>query len=99
MFLKDCDKQLLKEKGIDLGDDPLDNELLQRAGENSVVRAIVKGLAPRDTGVNASSLRKIRSNIRWLKKLKIYNRDIRVANFKGGQLVDFGSALTEPHCI
>ena len=37
--------------------------------------------------------------IRWLKKLKMYNRDIRAGNFRNGQLVDFGSALTEPHCI
>ena len=98
LFLKDHDKQLLKERGIDLEED-LDNEILRRTGGNGLVRAIVKDLTPRDNGVNASSARKILRDIRWLKKLTIYNRDIRVENFKNGQLVDFGSAVTEPHCI
>ena len=97
--MKDRDKQLLKERGIDLEDDDVDNEFLQRTGGNGLVRATVKDLAPRDNGVNARSARKILRDIRWLKKLKIYNRDIRVENFKNGQLVDFGSAVTEPHCI
>lgn len=96
LILKDQDKQLLQERGIDLG---VDNDLPQKTGENGQVRAIVKDLALPDPGVNASSLLGILRDIRWLKTLQIYNRDIRVENFKNGQLVDFGSAVTEPHCI
>ncbi|KAH8665243.1 kinetochore Sim4 complex subunit FTA2-domain-containing protein [Tricladium varicosporioides] len=96
LILKDQDKKLLQERGIDLG---VENEFLKRTGENGFVRAIVKDLAPPDPGVDASSLSRILRDIRWLKKHKIYNRDIRVENFRSGKLVDFGSALTEPHCI
>ena len=97
LLLKDEDKQLLQERGVDLG---IDNDLLQRkTGETGQVRAIVKDLAPLDPGVNATTLSGILRDIRWLKKLQVYNRDIRVENFRGGQLVDFGSAVTEPHCI
>ena len=55
MFLKDRDKQLLQKRGIDFGDEP--------TGGNGLVRAIVKDLALQDTGVNASSIRKIRGDI------------------------------------
>lgn len=63
------------------------------------MRAIVKDLALPDLGVNASSLLGILRDIRWLKKLYINNRDIRVKNFMNSQLMDFGSAMTELHCI
>jgi hypothetical protein len=89
LILKDQDKQLLQERGVDLG---VDNALLQNTGENGQVRAIVKDLALPDPGVNASSLVGILRDIRWLKKLQIYNRDIRVENFRNSQLVDFGLA-------
>lgn len=29
----------------------------------------------------------------------VYNGDIRLDNFKGGRLVDFGSSFTQPHLI
>jgi hypothetical protein len=29
----------------------------------------------------------------------VYNGDIRLDNFKGGRLVDFGSSFTQPHSI
>lgn len=96
LIVKDQDKQLLEERGIDLG---AEYEFLQRTGEDGHVRAIVKDLAPPKSGVDASSLPKILRDIRWLQKLKIYNRDIRAENFRSDKLVDFGSALTEPHCI
>lgn len=96
LFLKDKDKLLLQGRGIDLGSG---SDLIHETGGNDRVRAIVKSLASPDPGVNSTSLRGILSDIRWLRKLQIYNRDIRVENFRDGKLIDFGSAATEPHCI
>jgi hypothetical protein len=99
LILKEQDRKLLQERGVDLGITHLDRTLREKTGESGQVRAIVKDLAPPDSGVNPRNLKMILSDIRRLKKLKIYNRDIRAENFKGGKLVDFGSAVTEPHCI
>lgn len=96
MILKSRDKQLLQERGIDLG---IDRGSLPSGGKSVQIRAIVKDLAPPTSGVNASTLLGILRDIRWLKKLRIYNGDVRAENFRNGQLVDFGSAVTEPHCI
>lgn len=96
LILKERDKKLLQERGVDLRIIHLDRTL---PGESGEVRAIVKDLAPPDSGVNPRNMNQILRDIRRLKECKIYNRDIRAENFKRGKLVDFGSAVTEPHCI
>jgi hypothetical protein len=90
LLLKQSDKSVLETRGIDLG--------IGTRGATEV-RAIVKDVAPEDTGVNAKTLGMILRDLRFLNKLKIYNRDVRAENFRGGKLVDFGSSWTEPHCI
>lgn len=100
LFLQERDAQLLREKGVDLDDDAVDNQLLRVNKEGGRVRAIVKEFVPGDAGINTDrSLRKILRDIRSLNKLGIYVRDIRADNFRAGQLVNFGLSHTEPHCV
>lgn len=98
LFLQEKDKQhLLSEYDIDLEEDMVDEEYQKNTPGKYRARAIVKDLASDDHGVHQRSLIKIRSGIRWLKKNKIYNRDIGLDNYRDGQIVDFGSSFTEPH--
>ena len=99
LFLKDKDKALLRERGADFAEEQLDHALARRTIGTYQVRAIVKSLASRESGVSLDGLGGILRDIRLLNKLKIYNRDIRIENFKDGRLVDFGSSLTEPNCL
>lgn len=97
LFLKDRDKELLKQRGIDLEEQYLDVQ----AGQIDQARAIVKELIPPAIGhgITSKNVRYVLSDIRCLKMLKIYNGDVRLENFMGRKLVDFGYAITEPHCI
>ena len=99
LFLKDKDKALLRERGVDFAEEQLDHALARRTVGTYQVRAIVKSLASRESGVSLDRLGGILRDIRLLNKLKVYNRDIRIENFKDGRLVDFGSSLTEPNCL
>ena len=89
LFLSNDDMQLLESKGIDLG----------ARGETGLARAIVKEYIPPGTGhgITNKSLRSTLGKLRRLNRLKIYTQDIRLDNFLGGKLVDFGQAITEPH--
>ncbi|RSL50251.1 hypothetical protein CEP54_012019 [Fusarium duplospermum] len=99
MFLKKADERILNDRGVDLGLDDVDIDFQQTVEGGCRPRAIVKDYVPGDTGVNKKSARKILRGIRDLNKLKIYNKDIRIDNFRNGQLVDFGSSWTEPHAL
>ncbi|KAI0799209.1 kinetochore Sim4 complex subunit FTA2-domain-containing protein [Xylaria sp. FL0064] len=83
--------------GIDLWDIPSTDEY-RRAAEGSPVRAIVKELIASDPVVNENLLRKILKGIRWINKHNVLVANIRLENYKGGVLVDFGMAWTIPHC-
>ncbi|PHH91465.1 hypothetical protein CDD83_366 [Cordyceps sp. RAO-2017] len=99
------------EEGVGDGDGDIDGENGEdskemmrqlKAAKNKnrrPVRAMVKELACGESGVDAKSAGRILRDIRQLNRLKIYNRDIRKDNFRGGKLVDFGSSWTEPHCF
>ncbi|KAJ4328225.1 hypothetical protein N0V84_001265 [Fusarium piperis] len=99
MFLKKADERILRDRGVDLGLDDVDLDFQQSIQGGCRPRAIVKDFVPGDSGVNDKSASKILRNIRALNREKIYNRDIRVDNFRNGQLVDFGSSWTEPHAL
>lgn len=85
------------EEGIDLEEDCLPDQLSSSAPPR--IRAIVKDLASKDSGVNEKNLTRILRDIKRLNGFRIYNRDVRKDNFRDGRLVDFGSAWTEPHCF
>jgi hypothetical protein len=99
LFLQKRDMQFLRKQGVNLDQDDVDAELLQVNREDGRVRAIVKDFVPGDSGVEAGNLREILRDIRELNELGIYVADVRADNFRGGKLVDFGLANTEPHCI
>lgn len=73
---------------------------LAEGDEDLPIRALVKQYIPEPS----LDLKK-RSVKRMLRHLKIMNQhglfpiDIRVENYRGGLLVDFGQALTEPSCV
>lgn len=100
-FLRESDQQALENEGFDLGlEHPHFNVEYQKSTPGGLrVRAIVKDLAPRDSGVNGKSLRHVLQGIKALNKHQIYNRDIRIDNFRDGRIIDFGSSWTEPHLL
>lgn len=59
----------------------------------------MKDLASPSSGVETKKLRTILARIKALNKHKIYNRDIRLENFRDGKIVDFGTSWTEPHAL
>ncbi|KAL8853717.1 MAG: hypothetical protein Q9221_001528 [Calogaya cf. arnoldii] len=63
------------------------------------LRAIVKELVPEDTDWKPRVAVKILRHLKMIRKLGIYVMDIKPENYKGGLLVDFSVALTEPHFI
>ncbi|KAI3328159.1 kinetochore Sim4 complex subunit FTA2-domain-containing protein [Ustulina deusta] len=58
-------------------------------------RALVKKLIP--SGVSVSNPCRMLGDLRQLRKLGIFQRDIYARNYKAGLLVDFSVAWTEPH--
>ncbi|KAK7962470.1 uncharacterized protein PG986_003295 [Apiospora aurea] len=99
LYLSKDDETFLTELGVDLGIDILDDSLRKALGQDGRVRAIVKDMAPESSGVTARSLTKVLRRVRALNRLNIFNRDIRLENFRGGLLVDFGSSWTKPHIV
>lgn len=99
IFLRENDERTLINLGVDFGIDDVDIDFQQTTEGRCRVRAIVKDLAPQDSGVDRKSVGKILRGIRALNKHKIYNMDIHLDNFRNGQLVDFGSSWTEPHAL
>ncbi|KAH6977745.1 kinetochore Sim4 complex subunit Fta2 [Ilyonectria destructans] len=61
------------------------------------VYGIVKDLTREDTGVNLNSIQRIWEDIVLINSLEIYIGNIREDSYRGGLLVDFCSAITEPH--
>jgi len=99
LLLQEEDLQALRDRGVDLGEDDIDDEARQLLGCGQHARAIVKDIASNDTGICAKNMRRVLADIRQLNQLKIYNKDIRSQNYRDGLLVDFGSSWTEPHRI
>ncbi|KAI1348658.1 kinetochore Sim4 complex subunit FTA2-domain-containing protein [Xylaria sp. FL0043] len=66
--------------------------------EGSPVRAIVKELIASDPVVDEKLLHKMLKGIKWINKHNVLVGDVRLDNYKGGVLVDFGMAWTKPHC-
>ncbi|KAI0542078.1 hypothetical protein GGR58DRAFT_453893 [Xylaria digitata] len=58
-------------------------------------RALVKKLV--SSGVSVSNPRRMLGDLKKLRKIGIYQRDVFVRNYMDGLLVDFSLAWTEPH--
>ncbi|KAH8164226.1 hypothetical protein CIB48_g4025 [Xylaria polymorpha] len=98
MFLSDEDKRWFINKGHDLEDDLLDDDVIEALEGDTRVRAIVKHLDESPKLLHARNIGRAWTTVRLLNNsLKIYNMDIKANNFIGHRLVDFGSSWTEPH--
>ena len=61
------------------------------------LRAIVKELVLKDVPLTAKIADKILTDTKRMRRCGVYPGDIRPRNYKGGLLVDFGVARTEPY--
>jgi hypothetical protein len=62
-------------------------------------RAIAKDLVTEDVPLTAKIAKMMLRDLRTIREFKIYKMKIRASNYKGGHLVDFGSAMTTPHIL
>jgi Kinetochore Sim4 complex subunit FTA2 len=83
---------LLKRFGVEMWN----REDSQVAG-NEPLRALVKELVEDDLPLTDALLKKMLRDLKALRKMKIYQQDIFPRNYKGGRLVDFSTAYTEPN--
>lgn len=108
IYLDDRYRKQLDEYGVDLDESCLDSDYsadssptpgATRPTTSRPIRSIVKKLASSDPGITYKTIKTIRKDIQDLNGLEVYNTDIRKHNFCDGKLVDFGSSMTEPHCL
>jgi hypothetical protein len=99
LFLKERDERNLRKFNLNFDLDQTDLLFQQSTIGGCRIRAIVKDIASTEHGISQSNLGKILSGIKSLNRNKIYNLDIRLDNYRDGQMVDFGSSWTEPHDI
>ncbi|KAF2174677.1 hypothetical protein K469DRAFT_756642 [Zopfia rhizophila CBS 207.26] len=67
---------------------------------NTRIRALVKQFIP-DEPINrkVKSVKRMLSDLKTLHRIGVYPRDTFARNYRGGLIVDFGIALTEPSCV
>lgn len=75
------------------------SEYLKPASRRQPFRAIVKDLISEDVPLTTKSVKKILRDLKRMRKLGVYPMDVRARNYKGGLLVDFSVAITEPHYL
>ena len=74
-----------------------EEELSLPPAKRQPLRALVKDLVETDPEITEKLITSIRRELKALNSLRIYVMDIKWSNYKGGHLVDFSSAWTEPH--
>jgi hypothetical protein len=74
-----------------------EEELSLPPARRQPLRALVKDLIETDPKITEMLIASIRRELKALNSLRIYVMDVRLNNYKGGHLVDFSSAWTEPH--
>ncbi|KAF2181313.1 hypothetical protein K469DRAFT_713737 [Zopfia rhizophila CBS 207.26] len=64
------------------------------------IRALVKQFIPNEPiDTKVRSIQRMVKDLKTLQSIGVYPRDICARNYRGGLLVDFGMALTEPSCV
>lgn len=76
-----------------------DREYLKPASKRQPFRAIVRDLISEGVPFTSQSVKKILRDLKRMRKLGVYPRDVQARNCKGGLLVDFSVAMTEPHYL
>lgn len=75
------------------------NDYDKPIGKRTPFRAIVKEMIRSDPPLTHGIVKKMLKDLKQIRKLKIYPLDIYRRNYKGGLLVDFSNAITEPHFL
>lgn len=99
LFLGERDEKILNDRKVDLELAKVDLAYQRQTAGGCRPRAIVKDIASANAGVGEKNLSKILRGIWALNRLRIYNMDIRLDNYRDGRIVDFGSSWTEPHAL
>lgn len=76
-----------------------DKEYVKTPSRRQPFRAIVKDLITDQSPITAKMSKKILKDLRRIRKVGIYPMDVQARNYKGGLLVDFSVAMTEPHYL
>ena len=63
------------------------------------LRAIVKDLIFSESDFTEKDIHRMLKHLKQLRKLGVYPMDLASRNYRGGLLVDFSAAITEPHYL
>lgn len=76
-----------------------DHEYFTPVSKREPFRAIVKDLVMEDVSFTQKIVRKMLRDLKTIREFGVYPMDVRARNYKGGLLVDFSIAMTEPHYL
>ena len=84
--------------GVSEWDRPSEQYNLPVAGRQSF-RAIVKDLIEDQTPFTEMMVNRMLRDLKSLRRMALYVRDVKESNYKGGKLVDFSVSWTQPHIM
>lgn len=76
-----------------------DLDYAKPSSQREPFHAIVKDLVTEETQWTEKVVKKILRDLHRIRKLGVYPMDVRARNYKGGLLLDFSVAMTEPHYL
>ena len=71
----------------------------QAYSNRATLRAIVKELVPGDVSFATKMIVRMKADLKALRRMGVYVRDVRADNYKNGKLVDFSTLWTYPHIM
>jgi Kinetochore Sim4 complex subunit FTA2 len=92
------EKMLMEQFGVRLWDGTEDEDFRKQA-QGQPIRALMKELIEEETSLTDQTLKRMLRDLRALRRIGIYPRDIAARNYRGGRLVDFGASCTEPYVL
>ena len=92
------EEELKQRFKVDAWDRPSD-ELSTPISKRQPLRAILKDLVVKDVPLTEAIVKKTLKDLRRIRRLRVYPMDIAARNYKGGLLIDFSIAITEPHYL
>ena len=84
--------------GVSEWDRPLEQYSLPVA-ERQSFRAIVKDLIEDQTPFTKIMIDRMLRDLKSLRRMALFVRDVKESNYKGGKLVDFSVSWTQPHIM
>jgi Kinetochore Sim4 complex subunit FTA2 len=92
------EQMLMDQFGVSLWDGTEDEDFRKRI-QGQPMRALVKELVEEETSFTDQTLKRMLKDLRALRSIGIYPRDICARNYRGGRLVDFGASCTDPYVL